>query len=58
MQKVLQKHGAVFRTEELLQEGCKLMDGIFQQQKDLKLSERGLIWNTDLMETLEMQNLI
>lgn len=58
MQTVLQKHAAVFRSEELLQQGCKLMDGIFQQQKDLKLSDRGLIWNTDLTETLELQNLL
>ncbi|CAF3328949.1 unnamed protein product, partial [Rotaria sp. Silwood2] len=58
MQKTMQGHAAVFRDGETLKKGCKLMDGVFQEQKDLKLKDRGVIWNTDLIETLELQNLL
>lgn len=58
MQKVMQNHAAVFREGETLKKGCTLMDEVFQAQKDLKLKDRGLIWNTDLIETLELQNLL
>jgi succinate dehydrogenase (ubiquinone) flavoprotein subunit len=54
----MQTHAAVFREGTTLKEGCKLMDDIFQEQQDLKLKDRGLIWNTDLIETLELQNLL
>jgi succinate dehydrogenase (ubiquinone) flavoprotein subunit len=54
----MQTHAAVFRTGETLKEGCDLMDGIFKQQEDLKIKDRGIIWNTDLIETLELQNLL
>ncbi|CAF4353722.1 unnamed protein product [Rotaria sp. Silwood2] len=54
----MQGHAAVFRDGETLKKGCKLMDGVFQEQKDLKLKDRGVIWNTDLIETLELQNLL
>lgn len=58
MQKTMQVHAAVFRDGETLKKGCELMDGIFQEQKDLKVTDRGLIWNSDLIETLELQNLL
>jgi succinate dehydrogenase (ubiquinone) flavoprotein subunit len=58
MQKVMQNHAAVFREGETLKKGCKLMNDIFQEQKDLKLKDRGIIWNSDLIETLELQNLL
>ncbi|CAF3908243.1 unnamed protein product [Adineta steineri] len=58
MQKTMQNHAAVFRDGTTLKEGRDLMDGIFQEQKDLKLKDRGIIWNTDLIETLELQNLL
>lgn len=58
MQKVMQTHAAVFREGETLKKGCNLMDDVFQAQKDLKINDRGLIWNTDLIETLELQNLL
>ncbi|XP_023211529.1 succinate dehydrogenase [ubiquinone] flavoprotein subunit, mitochondrial-like [Centruroides sculpturatus] len=58
MQKTMQMHAAVFRTGESLQEGCKKMNEIFSEQKDLKLCDRGMVWNTDLIEALELQNLL
>ena len=54
----MQNHAAVFRDGPILQEGCKKMDEVFKLQKDLKIEDKGLIWNTDLIETLELQNLI
>jgi hypothetical protein len=54
----MQTHAAVFREGETLKKGCKLMNDIFQEQKDLKLKDRGIIWNSDLIETLELQNLL
>jgi succinate dehydrogenase (ubiquinone) flavoprotein subunit len=59
MQKVMQTNAAVFRNAEVLQEGCRAIDSIYEQfLKDLKVSDRGLIWNTDLIETLELENLL
>jgi len=58
MQKTMQRHAAVFRTGDVLKEGCDKMDGFIKQMGDLKLSDRGMIWNTDLVETLELQNLM
>jgi succinate dehydrogenase / fumarate reductase flavoprotein subunit len=58
MQKTMQKHCAVFRTDELMAEGVALMDGIYASMQDIKVSDRSLIWNTDLIETLELDNLI
>ncbi|XP_044253323.1 succinate dehydrogenase [ubiquinone] flavoprotein subunit, mitochondrial [Tribolium madens] len=58
MQKTMQTHAAVFRTEETLQEGCKLMEGLYGKLNDLKVSDNSLIWNSDLVETLELQNLM
>lgn len=58
MQKTMQNHAAVFREEKTLQEGVKKMDSIYGQLKDVKVSDRSLIWNSDLVETLELQNLL
>jgi succinate dehydrogenase (ubiquinone) flavoprotein subunit len=58
MQKTMQAHAAVFREGESLKEGCKKMQEIFDLQKDLVIQDKGLIWNSDLIETLELQNLI
>jgi succinate dehydrogenase (ubiquinone) flavoprotein subunit len=54
----MQSHAAVFRDGPTLKEGCLKMDEVFKAQKDLKLDDKGMIWNTDLIETLELQNLI
>jgi succinate dehydrogenase / fumarate reductase flavoprotein subunit len=58
MQKVMQDYCAVFRTGEVLEEGRKRIAEVFAGVPDLKVSDRSLIWNTDLIETLEFDNLI
>ncbi|GIL76136.1 hypothetical protein Vretimale_5743 [Volvox reticuliferus] len=58
MQKVMQNNAAVFRTQETLQEGCKLIDECSASFSDVKVTDRGLVWNTDLIETLELENLL
>jgi succinate dehydrogenase / fumarate reductase flavoprotein subunit len=58
MQKVMQTNCAVFRTDEILAEGTKLIHGVFGSADDVKVTDRSLIWNTDLIETLEFDNLI
>ncbi|KAI8074493.1 succinate dehydrogenase flavoprotein subunit 1 [Gongronella butleri] len=58
MQKVMQSDAAVFRTQESLDEGVKNIDAVYQTFKDVKTTDRGMIWNTDLTETWELQNLL
>src|SRR5499426_498395 len=58
MQKVMQSNCAVFRTGEVLQEGIKLIDEVFGGVPDIRVTDRSLIWNSDLIETLEFDNLI
>ena len=58
MQKTMQNHASVFRTGEVLQEGVEQLKGVFDQFADLRVSDRSLIWNTDLVETIELQNLL
>jgi succinate dehydrogenase / fumarate reductase flavoprotein subunit len=58
MQKVMQTNCAVFRTGEVLDEGHKLIHDVFSGVPDLRVTDRSLIWNTDLIETLEFDNLI
>jgi len=58
MQKAMQEDAAVFRTDKTLAEGCKKMGHIANQMSDLKVSDRSLVWNSDLMETLELTNLM
>jgi succinate dehydrogenase (ubiquinone) flavoprotein subunit len=58
MQKAMQNHAAVFREATTLQEGVRKMSGIYKQIKDIKVSDRSLVWNSDLVETLELQNLL
>ncbi len=58
MQRIMQNHAAVFRTGDTLIEGVKKIDEAYQQLSDLKVSDRSLVWNTDLVETLELQNLL
>jgi succinate dehydrogenase / fumarate reductase flavoprotein subunit len=58
MQRAMQKHAAVFRDTALLAEGVTKMDGIYQSMNDVGVTDRSLIWNTDLIETLELDNLI
>jgi succinate dehydrogenase / fumarate reductase flavoprotein subunit len=58
MQKVMQGHAAVFRTGESLQEGAQKLAKVFDSFADVNVSDRSLIWNTDLIETLELDNLL
>ena len=58
MQKIMQSNCAVFRTGEVLDEGAKLLKEVWEQGADIKVTDRSLIWNTDLIETLEYENLI
>lgn len=58
MQRTMQEDAAVFRTQESLEQGCERMSAVWSKQKDLKISDRSLIWNSDLMETLELENLM
>ncbi|MFZ9180421.1 MAG: succinate dehydrogenase flavoprotein subunit [Rickettsiales bacterium] len=57
MQDCMQKHAAVFRTESTLSEGTNKMKAIFNSFEDLQVNDRGLIWNSDLVEALELDNL-
>jgi succinate dehydrogenase (ubiquinone) flavoprotein subunit len=58
MQKNMQRNAAVYRTEKTLKEGCDRIDEIYETYKDVKVNDKGLVWNTDLMETLELENLL
>ena len=58
MQRVMQTHCAVFRTAEILEEGKSLIHDIWKDSDDVRVTDRSLIWNSDLIETLEYDNLI
>ncbi len=58
MQRTMQADAAVFRTRETLAEGVGKIAKVFHSFKDVQVTDRSLIWNTDLMETLELQNLL
>ena len=54
----MQSNAAVFRTGEILQEGVRLIDETWSAMDDVGISDRSLIWNSDLAETLELDNLL
>ncbi|MBS0477864.1 MAG: succinate dehydrogenase flavoprotein subunit [Proteobacteria bacterium] len=58
MQRTMQKHCAVFRDTALLNEGVDHMDAVYKSMADVGITDRSLIWNTDLVETLELDNLL
>jgi len=58
MQRTMQAHCAVFRTATVLAEGMDKLGGIYQRMQDISVTDRSLIWNSDLVETLELDNLI
>jgi len=58
MQQTMQKHAAVFRHQKTLDEGVKEIDKVYKSFEDLKISDRGMIWNSDLAEALELANLL
>jgi len=58
MQRTMQGHAAVFRTGESMQEGIDQLETVFASFADVRVSDRGLVWNTDLVETMELENLL
>jgi len=58
MQRAMQTNAAVFRTNESLADGCREIGEVWGDMKDLSVTDSSLIWNTDLMETLELENLM
>ncbi|WP_397544029.1 succinate dehydrogenase flavoprotein subunit [Roseovarius salis] len=58
MQRTMQEDAAVFRTSKTLAAGVEKMDGIAAKLDDLSVTDRSLVWNSDLMETLELTNLM
>ena len=58
MQKTMQDDAAVFRTDKTMAQGQAKMEGIAGKQSDLKVTDTSLVWNSDLMETLELTNLM
>jgi succinate dehydrogenase / fumarate reductase, flavoprotein subunit len=58
MQRTMQNNCAVFRTGEVLEEGCQKIDATFAKRGDIAVSDRSLVWNSDLMEALELDNLM
>jgi succinate dehydrogenase / fumarate reductase flavoprotein subunit len=58
LQRTMQAHAAVFRNSESLKQGVEKMRKIWQGMQDMSVTDRSLIWNSDLMEALELQNLM
>jgi succinate dehydrogenase (ubiquinone) flavoprotein subunit len=58
MQRTMQSDAAVYRTQKSLEEGCQKIDAVAKSFDDVKVTDRSLIWNTDLVETLELRNLL
>lgn len=58
LQKTMQKYCGVFRTQDLLNEGKERLTNVYDIFQNIKLSDRSLVWNTDLVEALELENLI
>merc|ERR1712083_252688 len=59
MQKAMQTHAAVFRDGDSMKKGCEKMEECIDEfNEDVKIEDKGLIWNTDLIETLELRNLL
>jgi succinate dehydrogenase / fumarate reductase, flavoprotein subunit len=58
MQKIMQNHAAVFRTAETLEEGMKMIDEARAEYSNIRINDKSLIWNSDLAEALELDNLL
>ena len=54
----MQNHAAVFRSDETLKEGKELIDNIRKEYADININDRSLVWNSDLVEALELANLL
>ena len=58
MQKTMQAHCAVFRTGEIIEEGIEKLKGVIDSFEDVGVADRSMVWNTDLVETMELDNLL
>lgn len=58
MQRVMQNHAAVFREEAVMQDGVKQIDEVYKSFSDVHVKDHGLVWNSDLVEALELDNLL
>lgn len=58
MQKIMQKHCAVFRTDQILMEGVQKLKEVARSMEDISIQDRSMLWNSDLVESLELQNLM
>jgi succinate dehydrogenase (ubiquinone) flavoprotein subunit len=58
LQRVMQDNAAVYRTQSTLEKGKELVDDVIKKFRDVKVADRSLIWNTNLIETLELRNLL
>jgi len=58
LQRTMQNHAAVFRVQDKLAEGCVKIDEVCKSMADVGITDRSMVWNTDLVETLELQNLL
>jgi succinate dehydrogenase (ubiquinone) flavoprotein subunit len=58
LQKTMQKYAPVYRNSKDLAEGCEKIKEIMKDFKDVRVVDKGLVWNTDLIETLELENLL
>jgi succinate dehydrogenase / fumarate reductase flavoprotein subunit len=58
MQKTMQSDAAVYRTQETLQDGCEKIAKVHASFGDVRVSDRSMVWNSDLVETLELSNLL
>jgi succinate dehydrogenase / fumarate reductase flavoprotein subunit len=58
MQRTMQNNCAVFRTGEVLEEGVRLISDVWKQMPEVRVTDRSMIWNSDLIETIELDNLM
>jgi len=58
LQRTMQNNAAVFRTGEVLEDGCEITQEIYDDMAKMKVYDRGMVWNSDLIESLELQNLM
>jgi len=58
LQRTMQNNAAVFRTGEVLEDGCEITQEVYDDMKKMKVYDRGMVWNSDLIESLELQNLM
>lgn len=54
----MQRNAAVYRVQKTLDEGCKKMDEVYQTYHDVQITDKGQVWNTDLIEAMELENLL